>query len=91
MTKTLDWPGTEPLLGDQRKLPCIRRKRVEHHPKIIPLPKIIVVFACKQARQLFGIRQDAQRQTLTKLLVALDPYRPAPIDRLDLELSLGQR
>src|SRR5262249_27754421 len=77
--------------SDQRKVPRLRCKRVEHHPKIIPLPDIVVFFIRKPAWQFFGIRQDAQRQMLTKLTVALDPYRPAAIDRLDLELGLGQR
>ena len=76
---------------DQGQMVGIRGKGIEHHPKVVALPDVVVFFVGKPARQFFEIRQNARRHALTKLAVTLDPSRPAPIDQLDLELVLGQR
>src|SRR5262249_15709745 len=41
---------------DKRETACIGRNGVEHHPKIVPLPDIIVLLIDEPARQLLGLR-----------------------------------
>ena len=68
----------------QRPMPSIHSKHVEHHPKIIALPDVIIFFVSEPARQFFRICQDARCHPFTKFAITLNPCRAAPIDRLNL-------